>query len=197
MTSSRQSRIRSLAPIAILILAVGCTLVLLYSRPVRNAILDPILSALNEIRNTLALLPQSILWAAGIFLGTIILAIAGQRMLERPSGKRRRSAPPSVAPYNTHAVDSLSRSLARSVKRHVSRVRIVRELAVLAVRLIARKEGCSLPEARKLLNSGYWTDDPVVRRFFALRDRGKPGRQDFSNAVEHTLKYLEQYHQEV
>ena len=46
---------------------------------------------------------------------------------------------------------------------------ITEELEDLAVGVLTRREGCSEREARRLLERGTWTDDPVAAEFFTTR----------------------------
>jgi hypothetical protein len=199
MTTAPERLRRFARPIVIAAVAVTLTLLLLYSRPLRSAILDPLVWLLNDIRGSLAALPQALLWGIGLLIGCFALGVSWKRVLDglKDRPKRARWAP--VRPHNALAIEELARALRRSPKRHVSRVRVVRELTVLAVRLIAQRRGVSLDEARRLLNSGEWPDDPRVRRLFAIRRAGWGGRskQRFLDAVQHATAYLERYHQEV
>lgn len=199
MTRARWTRLALF--VGVLAIIVSLTLLLLYNAPLRRTILDPLTWMFNDIRRALAPLPQALLWAIGLLIGCAILLATWSRALggmrERPAGAGRRIG--YVRPQNTNAIASLARDLERSPRRHVSRVRVVRELSVLAVRLIARREGLSLEEARSLLNSGQWPDDPLVRQFFATRPGGGRGvpKHRFLEAAARTLTHLERYHQEV
>jgi hypothetical protein len=175
------------------------TLLLLYNEPLRRAILEPATWMINDVRRSLDALPQALLWGIGLLIGSVILVASWRRALAGFRCKPERRRRTTVKPRNTNAITSLARDLHRSPKRHVSRVRIVRELSILAVRLIAQKEGLPLDAARSLLNSGQWPEDPRVRRFFASRRDGKSGvpKQSFLEAAAHTLAHLEHYHQEV
>lgn len=46
---------------------------------------------------------------------------------------------------------------------------VTEELEVIAVGVLTRREGCSEAEARRLLERGAWTDDPVAAEFFTTR----------------------------
>ena len=197
MSNSRL--VRFVLPVGVSVIAVVLTLLLLYNEPLRRTILEPITWMINDIRQLLGAFPQALLWVIGLLIGVVVLVSGWKRALggsrSRPD-RRRRIA---VRPSNSNAIAQLARDLDRSRKRHVSRVRVVRELSILAVRLIALREGLSLEEARKLLNSGQWPDDPHVRRFFASQRDGHRGipKQRFLEAVAYTLAHLERYHQEV
>jgi len=199
MRMSRARWIRLALFGGVLAIVLSLTLLLLYNAPLRRTILDPLTWMLDDIRQALAALPQALLWAIGLLIGCAVLLATWSRALggirERPARKRSTY----VRPQNTNAIASLARDLERSPRRHVSRVRVVRELSVLAVRLIAQREGLSLDEARGLLNSGAWPDDPLVRQFFATRPGGVRGvpKHRFLEAAARTLTHLERYHQEV
>jgi len=191
--------VRWLVPIGVASIVLTLTLLLLYDEALRRAILEPVTWMLHDVRRSLSSLPQAVLWIIVLLIGCVGLVASWRRMLIglRSKPDRRRWA--VIKPYNPNALESLARDLDRAPKRHVSRVRVVRELSILAVRLIAQKEGLPLEEARKLLHSGRWPEDPRVRRFFASRRDGKSGvpRHSFLEAAAHTLAHLERYHQEV
>ncbi|GEM_PF-2915968 len=195
---SKEKPARSILPILVLAAAAVCVFLLLFVEPIRDALLDPIARALHDMRTSLRALPQTFQWGCAILLGVVLLATSWKRTPTKPRPRWTRREPAVVKPHNRNAIESLARSLARSERRHVSRVRVIREVSILAVRLIAQREGCSLEQARKLLNSGEWTQDPLVRKFFAShRDRGNHRKESFSHTVSHTLEYLERYYQEV
>lgn len=195
--TAKERLTRFAVPVGVLAIVVALTLLLLYHEPLRRSILDPVTWMISDIRRALAALPQALLWAVGLLIGCAILLAAWRRVPGEKEPKPPRRT--TVRPHNKNAIEALARDLERSPRRHVSRVRIVRELSVLAVRLIAQREGLSLEEARKLLNSGQWPDDPLVRQFFAVRPGGGSGvsKGGFLEALTHTLAYLERYHQEV
>jgi hypothetical protein len=195
--TARNRWVRFALPVGVLAIVVALTLLLLYHAPVRRSILDPVTWMINDVRRALAPLPQALLWAIGLLIGCAVLLASWRRLPSETEPKRARWT--AVRPHNTNAIAGLARDLERSPRHHVSRVRIVRELSVLAVRLIARREGLPLEEARRLLISGQWPDDPLVQEFFATRPGGGPGvpKQRFLEAVAHTLAHLERYHQEV
>lgn len=43
---------------------------------------------------------------------------------------------------------------------------VTEELEDIAVAVVSRREGCSPTEARRMLQRGTWTDDPVAAEFF-------------------------------
>jgi len=197
---TRERVLRLAIRIAAVAFVVALTLLLLYSEPVRRVLLDPIVWIANDIRNGLAKLPQALLWAVGLLIGCAILGISWQRTLRAITSRRpphRRE--PIIRPYNANAIATLARDLHRAPKRHVSRNRVVRELSIVAIRLLAKRRGIPLHEARALLRSGRWPDDPKVRRLFASRRHGEAAirKHEFIDAVEATLAYLDHYHQEV
>jgi hypothetical protein len=191
--------VRFVFPVGVTAIVVALTLLLLYNEPLRRAILEPVTWMINDVRQSLSALPQALLWAIGLLIGSVVLVLSWKRVLGGSGSRSDHRRWTVVKPSNTNAIESLARDLHRSRRRHVSRVRVVRELSILAVRLIAQREGLSLEEARSLLNSGQWPDDPRVRRFFASRRDGQRGvpRHSFLEAVAYTLAHLERYHQEV
>jgi len=177
------------------------TLLLLYSRPLRAAILEPAVWLLQDVRRTLAKFPQAMLWGIALLLGCAALAGSWKRVLRSvfPAAPHARRRDPTVRPQNAQTVDSLARDVLRAPRHHVSRVRVTRELSDLAIRLIAKREGLSLGDAHRRLRSGDWSLDPEVRRFFAGKRAGHvdAARRPFVAAAEYVLSYLERYHQEV
>ncbi len=196
---TRERLARFLVPIAAVLVVVALTLLLLYNEPLRKAILEPITWAIHDIRSGLAALPQALLWGIGLLLGCTVILVTWRRAFRGSKKRPPRARGVTVAPHNTSAVASLARDLRRAPKRHVSRSRVVRELSILAVRLIAKREGVSLEQARKTLQSGRWPDDPEIRRFFAARRDGETAvpKTHFIEAAEATLAFLDSFHQEV
>ena len=186
-------------PAGIGVIIVALTLLLLYSEPLRRAILEPATWLVDDVRRALATVPQALLWAIGLLIGIAVLAASWKRVLKALTVKPRLGRWSVVRPYNANAIATLTRDLDRAAKHHTSRVRIVRELAVLAIRLVAKREGVSLEEARRLLTDGRWPDDPRVRQLFASRRAGAGSvpKESFVDAIEHALAYLVRYHQEV
>ena len=178
---------------------VALPLLLLYSPPLRRVLLDPIVWIANDVRNALAKLPQALLWAVGLLIGCVILLFSWRRVLRGITSRPPRPRETPVRPYNIDAVATLARDLHRARRHHVSRRRVIRELSVLAIRLLAKRRGIPLHEARALLRLGRWPDDAVVRRLFASRHGGGGAvrRHEFIDAVEATLEFLDHYHQEV
>jgi hypothetical protein len=197
MTKARL--VRFVVPVGVSTIVAVLTLLLLYSEPLRRAILEPVTWIVNDIQQSLSTLPQALLWTIGLLIGSFVLVVSWKRVLGGSSSRSDHRRWAVVKPSNKNAIESLARDLDRSRRRHVSRVRVVRELSILAIRLIAQREGLSLEEARNLLNSGQWPDDPRVRQFFASRRDGQRGvpKQSFLEAVAYTLAHLERYHQEV
>jgi hypothetical protein len=192
-------RLRIALPIAIGATVVALTLLLLYSEPLRMAILEPATWMIDDVRRSLATVPQGLLWAIGLLIGIGVLAASWKRVLTALTAKPRISRRSIVRPYNANAIATLTRDLDRAAKHHSSRARIVRELAILAIRLIAKREGISVEEARKLVVAGRWPDDRRVKQLFASRRAGanRTPKQSFVDAVEYALAYLVRYYQEV
>jgi hypothetical protein len=44
---------------------------------------------------------------------------------------------------------------------------VTEELEAIAIAVVSRRKGCSESEARRMLERGTWTDDPVAAEFFA------------------------------
>lgn len=190
---------RIVVPVVVVAVVVALALLLLYHEPLRRAVLEPVTWMFNDIHYTLSTLPQALVWAVGLLIGCAILIASWRRLLAGLTVRSERARRQAVRPHNVNAVASLARDLGRSPRHHVSRVRVVRELSVLAVRLLAQREGIPLDQARKLLQSGQWPDDPLVRRFFGSRrdDARSIPKHAFVDAARTTLAFLERYHQEV
>jgi len=195
-----RSRLRRFAvPAALVALVVALTLFLLYNEPLRRAILEPVTWILNDIRHALAPLPQALLWAIGLLVGCAVLLVSWRRALRCTRSRPARTRRFPVKPHNANAIATLATDLHRARKHHVSRSRIVRELAMLAERMIAKREGIGIDQARQMIHSGEWPADPEMRRFFASRRTGAAAipKQQFLEAVETALQFLDRYYQEV
>ena len=194
----RDRVLRYALPAGVVALVAALTLLLLYNEPLRRAILDPVTWAVSDIRRSLAALPQALLWAIGLLLGCAVLLVSWRRALRDADSPPARPRPATVRPDNENTVAGLARDLRRAKRRHVSRTRVAGELSMLAERLIARRKGVPIQEARSMIQSGQWPDDPDIRRFFASR-RGESTvpKEQFIEVVETTLAFLDRYHQEV
>jgi len=188
---------RALFIIVGVVLMVAITLLFLF--PLRNfvrvALVEPLITAYYIARWYLHRLPQLLLWA-GLVLGTSYLLFRAYYRAFPPA--KQRVAMRRIALLGSN-LDWLRQTIARARKHSFSRRQIASDLVRTAVRLIARREGLSLDEARDRFETFEWCDDCVVRDFFGYRRLHYGWRRgvDFSDKLQRTISFLERYQQGV
>lgn len=104
---------------------------------------------------------------AGVTAG--LLALVGVSTRLRTG--RRRTAPPDPGPSPTHPGQDLEEALdavrhGQHVDTAAEREAVFDRLAGVAIQVLERRSGVDADEARRLLGSGEWTDDPEAAAFF-------------------------------
>lgn len=74
-----------------------------------------------------------------------------------------QSLPAPGVPFREQMDHVRRRSDFDSQRLHQS---VTEDLSDIAVAVVSRREGCSPAEARRMLERGTWTDDPVAAEFF-------------------------------
>ncbi len=179
------------------VLMVAITLLFLFPLRdfVRVGLVEPLITAYYIARWYLHRLPQLLLWAGLVLGATYFLFRAYFRAF--PTAKQR-VAMRRFAPLGSD-LDRLRQMILRARKHSFSRRQIASELVRTTVRLIARREGLSLDEARERFETFEWCDAYVVRDFFRYRRLHygwRPG-VDFSDKLQRTISFLERYQQGV
>ncbi len=179
------------------VLMVAITLLFLF--PLRNfvrvGLVEPLITAYYIARWYLHRLPQLLLWVGLVLGATYFLFRAYFRTF--PTAKQH-VAMRRFTPLGSD-LDRLRQMILRARKHSFSRRQIASELVRTTVRLIARREGLSLDEARERFETFEWCDAYVVRDFFRYRRLHygwRPG-VDFSDKLQRTISFLERYQQGV
>ncbi len=175
------------------------TITLLFIFPLRDfvrvGLVEPLITAYYIARWYLHRLPQLLLWAGLVLGASYFLFRTYFRAF--PSAKER-VAMRRITPLGSD-LDLLRRAIARTRKHSFSRRQIASDLVRTTVRLIARREGLSLDEARERFETFEWCNAHVVRDFFRYRrlHYGWKRGVDFSDKLQRTISFLEDYQQGV
>jgi len=179
-----------------LIVALTLLFALFLQEGFRRVAVVPLIHAYLRVRFYFSLLPQSILWTIpALGMAMLLLAIYLRTVFTIPREER-------TTPHRKQETDPL-RALAitihRARRRPFHRRIVMRKLEKLAVRIIAQREGLSLPEARMRFESGGWCDNRAVCELF-LHTReydGLNGIRDFERALDEAISVLENSEQGV
>ena len=179
------------------VLMVAITLLFLFPLRdfVRVGLVEPLITAYYIARWYLHRLPQLLLWA-GLVLGASYFLF--RTYFQAFPIAKQRVAMRRFTPLGSD-LDRLRQMILRARKHSFSRRQIASELVRTTVRLIARREGLSLDEARERFETFEWCDTYVVRDFFRYRQLHygwRPG-VDFSDKLQRTISFLERYQQGV
>lgn len=180
----------------LLTLCVTIAFLLFFQDFLRTAILDPVITGYYTIRWYALRLPELWLWSIITLVAALFLVRAYLRLL---TGAARQPHSRVLPVPQKDDLDILAELVGRAHHHVFSRLRLVEELAVLAIRMIAWKEGVSLGEARLRFESGSWCEKPTVRQFFdrhKLRYERSKARH-FGEQLEQTISFLEDYQRRV
>lgn len=191
-------RKRALHVIAFITAFIGIGLLFLFPLRefVRMTFLEPLITVYYFIRWYTLRFPQIFLWSMIFLIAAFVLL---QRYLRElgPSSQHRikkRKAPPLLS-----EPAQLAMLIGRTHRHPFARRSLAAGLVQLTVRMIARREGISLSEAREKFASFDWCDDPAVEEFFHYRSPshrwGRGG--DFHKKMQQTISFLERYYQGV
>lgn len=162
----------------------------------RRAVAVPLIQAYLRLRFYSSLLPQLIIWSIPV-LGTAALLLASYLRTVHTLPReevRKVTRKKEVDPLRALAV-----TISHARRRPFYRRMIMRELGKTAVRIIAKRKGLSLPEARKRFESGDWCENLAVRALF-LYARGNGGLDkvhDFERRLDEAISVLEKLEQGV
>jgi len=180
----------------LLTLCVTIAFLLFFQDFLRTAILDPVITGYYTIRWYALRLPELWLWSVITLVAAVLLVRAYLRVL---TGAVRQPHSRVLPVPQKDDLDILAELVDRAHHHVFSRLRLVGELAALAIRMIAWKEGVSLGEARLRFESGSWCEKPAVRAFFdrhKLRYERSKARH-FGEQLEQTISFLEDYQRRV
>lgn len=180
----------------LLTLCVTIVFLLFFQDFLRTAILDPVITGYYTIRWYALRLPELWLWSIITLVAALFLVRAYLRVL---TGAVRQPHSRVLPVAQKDDLDILAELVGRAHHHVFSRLRLTGELAALAIRMIAWKEGVSLGEARLRFKSGSWCEKPTVREFFdcyKLRYERRRAR-NFSEQLEQTISFLEDYQRRV
>lgn len=178
-------------------LSVGLSLLLLLVSPVRSAILEPLLIAINDVRFAFGYLPQDIQWGLTLLTGSALVLIfyfSRTRQPKKPSASIGKTRMPSQGPILrfAHVIERSSRS-------RFNREVVVLELREIAACVLAYHRGISIDDAKDLLEHEAWTDDEAVRALLSLDEhrRKQDHHSDFHSQVQRALDTIEETYQGV
>jgi len=178
----------------LLTLCVTIVFILFLQDFLRTAVLDPVITGYYTIRWYALRLPELCLWIIATLVASLFLLRAYLRVFAR-APRHPHSRVLSVVQKDD--LESLAELVGQAHYDVFSRVRLARELATVAIRMIACKEGVSLGEARLRFETASWCERPTVREFFdccKLRYGMKRAR-NFGDKLEQTISFLEDYQQ--
>lgn len=160
-----------------------------YAEELRIHVLQPAIEAYFVLRYYIDFVPQLFLWLIPLILVSLIMI---RRTLRRVRGDRskelRRAS--AIAP-NEGELARMAQQIRRAHNSRFARVRVARTLVEIGARLIAGREGTSLPQARQQLADGYWRKAGPVhhflipRRHYTARQTGHDFERSLREAVEH------------
>ncbi len=172
---------------ALLIPAVGAEL--------HAAILTPIIAAFYTVRAYIERLPQLLLWVIPIAATAIVLF----RLLFALPRTARRSRADRRPRAGDGRLAEMIRQIQRTRVSRFARVRVCRQLSDSAVRLLARRNGIPIPDARTQLRANAWDAEIEVKRFLTphLHHRRPSAGKGFLVDLHRTVTFLERYRQEI
>jgi hypothetical protein len=159
------------------------------------AILTPLIAAFYTIRAYIERLPQLMLWVIPILITSAILFRLLFALPRREKPHRHERRPQA----GDGKLAEMIRQIERSRVSRFARVRVCRQLSDSAMRLLARRHGVPIEEARRRLRNGQWEAEPSVVGFLTphLHHRRPAAGKGFLVQLAGALTFLERYRQEI
>jgi len=159
------------------------------------AILTPLIAAFYTIRAYVERLPQLLLWVIPIVItGGVLfrLLLARPRLKQQSRGKRQPQA-------RDGKLAEMIRQIQRTRVSRFARIRVCRQLSDSTMRLLARRSGVPIEEARRQLRSSDWDAEIEVKRFLTphLHHRRPAAGKGFLVELHRVLTFLERYRQQI
>jgi hypothetical protein len=181
------------------LIAIGLSLA--FAFPLRDAfraaVAEPFISSFYLFRWYLHRISQAVLWGTFVLLGGFLLARSFAGAF--PSRRKEYQGRIRAATEPVSELDRLATIIGHTHRRPFARRRMAVELSRLAIRMIAKREGISLKEARTRFESFDWCSDGAIADFFSYRRQyhGLRRGRDFSMLLHKTVSFLERYYQGV
>ena len=159
-----------------------------------EAILTPLIAAFFTVRAYILRLPQLLLWVVPVLV-VALLVVRSLFVMPRFTRHRRRER---LAQAGEGKLAEMIRRIQRTRVSRFARVRICRQLSDTAMRLLARRHGIPLEEARRRMRQGDWEADREIIGFLTPhRHHGRPtAGKGFLVQLAGTLAFLERFHRE-
>ncbi len=144
-------------------------------------------------------MPQFGIWLAVVSVFSFALFTVYRRTARMLPRWHPRSAPVRSQPQIDNPLRLLTTAIRHAHRFSVYRYTVVHELAELAIRIIARRDQVSLPEARRRFKTGKWCDNTEVRDFLGYErlTAGVKLDSDFDRRLNTAIDYLEHLEQGV
>jgi len=184
----------SAAVVPAIAIALAALLVPSVRAELHEAILTPLIAAYFTVRAYVLRLPQLLLWVVPVLVVTL-LVVRSMFVMPRFAGRRRRGR---VAQAGEGKLEEMIRQIQRTRVSRFARVRICRHLSDTAMRLLARRHGIPLDEARRRMRQAEWEADRKIIAFLTPhRHHGRPtAGKGFLVQLAGTLTFLERFHRE-
>ena len=182
------------AALCVLALAFAALFVPAVGAELHKALLTPLIAAFYAVRAYIIRLPQLLLWLLPIAIVTILI-VRSILSLPRSERRRRRERRPKAGEGK---LAELIRQIQRTRVSRFARVRVCRRLTETAVRLLAKRRGIPIEEARRRMRAADWQADPRVIAFLVphRHHRRPSGGKGFLMEFAGTLSFLERFHRE-
>jgi len=164
-----------------------------YTEELLIHVLQPAIEAYFVLRYYIDFVPQIFLWLIPLILASLIMIRRTVSPIRRDRSKEPRRA--SAIALDEGEVARTARQIHRAHNSRFARVGVRRTLVEIGTRLIAGREGASLPQARQQLADGYWRKAGTVNHFLIPR-RHYTARQtghDFERALREAVEHLEEF----
>ena len=174
-----------IAAVAFVVVAVAMAASGALREQVRTLFVVPIVQGFYIIRRYVDRLPQLVVWIVPLLL---VVVLPARAMFGRPSQSEHRRRPHHDQPEKGDLA-RLARQIHRSRLSRFARVHIARRLFEVAIRLMARRTGVSLDEARSTLRAGSWEACEGVGSFLVPQRHYGRTQADFLARLERALSF--------